>query len=50
MKTKGKDLFVYVSKVTKDPNDENNQGKYINVRCRILICFVAELCAYKGDK
>jgi hypothetical protein len=26
------DLFVYVSRVQKDPNEENNQGKYINVR------------------
>ena len=29
---RGKDLHVYGSKTCKDPNDENNQGKYSNVR------------------
>ncbi|TNV87354.1 hypothetical protein FGO68_gene3246 [Halteria grandinella] len=27
------DLFVYVSKVCKDPSEENNSGKHINQSC-----------------
>lgn len=27
------DLFVYVSKICKDPSEENNSGKFINVSC-----------------
>ena len=34
------DLFVYVSKICKDPNEENNQGKYINVRWICISLFI----------
>ena len=35
--SRGKDLLVYSSKICKDPNEENHQGKYSDVRFNLKI-------------